>query len=299
VGLLLFASLLLWAGPVATAQRLASLDGPFVALYAALIALSYVWRAVRFRLLIGRKAGLSTLYGVVSVHTLAVNLLPAAGGDLLYPLLLKRCGISGSIVQGVPSILVARGQDLLLTAILLLVSLVWLGGAAAMAGVAVAIAGVLAASGITGIALVAGPAVSRRLVRWRQGVLGSVLSGIREIGARMLMASFAVTMVARLTAIVGTFYLFQGARLDLSVAQVFAICNFYVLLGLLPLNTPAGLGVTEAFLFAVFVGSGVEQTLAAAASIEIHILQLAVAVLLGAGGVVQLTWTGRIVARAT
>ena len=64
-------------------------------------------------------------------------------------------------------------------------------------------------------------------------------------------------------------------------------------LPLLPINTVAGLGITEAFLLAFFVGSGIDERTAAVASVHVHLLQLMIAGSLGLFGALHLEWLSR------
>ena len=111
VGAIILAAILAWAGPGKVWNNLGNVDYTDLAMYVALAVLTYLLRAWRFRLLVNRGTT-SKFYGIVSVHTLMINFLPFSSGDISYPLLLKRYGMSDGFLQGVPSLLIARAQDI-------------------------------------------------------------------------------------------------------------------------------------------------------------------------------------------
>jgi hypothetical protein len=267
-----------------------------VGVYLGLTACTYLLRAWRFRALISLATSLPRLYGIVSLHTLLVNLLPFSAGDLSYPVLLKRFGISRDLVEGIPSLLVVRLQDVLITAALVPVALVWLGHGALLRDAAEArwpLALLVVAAGAT-LAFVAHRPLARSALGRRVApTVRRVWSDVRGLHPRVWLVTLALGLLARLVAIVGVSYLFRGVGIPLSPATVLLITTLYTLLPLLPVNVVAGIGVTEAFLVICFVASGIDRGVAATASLQVHGLQLLTAVVLAGIGLLQLWWWGR------
>ena len=85
-------------------------------------AFSYLFRAMRFKVLLHNEIGLKTLLNIVAVHTMLTNLLPFRSGELSYFYLLKKKGGIDSYMSGVPSLILARVFDLVAISFLFLVS---------------------------------------------------------------------------------------------------------------------------------------------------------------------------------
>ena len=107
VGIVVFALIIAWVGLENVWEQRKGLEYVPISIFLGLTVVTYALRALRFRLLLGINGFAVRLYGVVSIHTLMINLLPFSSGEVSYPLLLKRYGISSSFMEGVPSILMA------------------------------------------------------------------------------------------------------------------------------------------------------------------------------------------------
>jgi uncharacterized membrane protein YbhN (UPF0104 family) len=284
-----FSLLVAWAGIENIWYQTAEIDGRYLFAYVGLTVGTYLLRAWRFRLLIGRSATLAKLYGIVSIHNLMVNLLPLSGGELSYPLLLKYCGISSRLGDGLPSLILARLQDILLSSFLLGAALVWVGRLSSVYVERLMNVFLLALL-VFGIGIIIYRTSASKLTVCRRAriFLSEIFASIKNLGAAVWLQSFAVALLARSTSIIATFYLIQAVGVSLSFPTVFLICSAYVFLPLLPVNTVAGLGITEAVLVAFFVAGGIDERTAVVASIHVHVLQLAVAVSLGLFGSVYL-----------
>jgi len=270
----------------------AGVDVVFLSVYIALTIVVYLLRAWRFQLLIGNKGALSKLYGVVSIHTLMINLLPFSSGEISYPLLLKYYGIFHRFMDGVPSIIVARFQDLFITVSILVGALIWVGGFSLLLRM---ITGTFMGAVALSILILAGGLLiykrfgeETRVGHYVRQFVAEVKSSFKKISRTVWLESFLIALTSRLTSIIATSYLLQAAGVLLSLPIVFLICSLYVFLPLLPVNTLAGLGITEAFLLTFFISSGIDQGVATAASVHIHLLQLSIAALLGTIGAVLL-----------
>jgi glycosyltransferase 2 family protein len=294
IGLTAFVFLLRWAGFDNVWIQIGHLHFGYLAAYVGLTIGTYYLRAWRFQLLIGGRGIISKLYGVVSVHNLMVNLLPLSSGELSYPFLLKRCGISSRFFDGIPSLILARFQDLIISCVLLIAALASIGHFIALGE---AVVGTLVKTIAFSFLIVAtGFLLWRKLAeksllpaRIRSSVV-EVMGSVARVGTAVWIGSFSIAVITRFTSIIATFYLIQAVGIFLSFPVVFLICNAYVFLPLLPINTLAGLGITEAFLVMFFVASGIDRQIAAVASIHVHLLQLMIAATLGGIGALQLRY---------
>jgi uncharacterized membrane protein YbhN (UPF0104 family) len=296
-GLTLLALLVGWAGlgDVWSHININNVNLGYLFIYFGLAIAIYVLRAWRFQLLIGCNGSLSKLYGVVSVHTLMINLFPASTGEISYPLLLKHYGISARFMDGIPSIVAARFQDLIVNACLVIAAVMWVGGFHVLFEMMEE--SVTALTGISVITLAIGVAVVYTLMRksnfvdWASKVLLEILTSVRKTTRIIWVLGFALSIATRLASIVAVFYLILAVNVFLALPALILISSFYVFLPLLPVNTLAGLGISEGFLVMFFMGSGIEKDLATAASIQIHLLQLTVAALLGVVGILLLQFS--------
>jgi uncharacterized membrane protein YbhN (UPF0104 family) len=126
------------------------------------------------------------------------------------------------------------------------------------------------------------------VVRQARRLLPGVLSSFREVPPRVWVGTLSIATAARLSSMIAVLYLFQTVGISLPLSTVFLITSLYVFLPYLPITPPAGIGITEGFLLAFFVRSGMDVSVAAAASVQIHFLQLLIAAVLGALGLAQL-----------
>jgi uncharacterized membrane protein YbhN (UPF0104 family) len=293
-GGIIFYFIAVWAGVENIWYQIADINAGYLSIYLGLTIGTYLLRAWRFQLLIGGNGIISKLYGVVSIHNLMVNLLPFSGGELSYPLLLKRYGLSARFFDGIPSIVFARFQDILLSGFFFGAALIWVGR---LSGILVEtlVNLILLSVLVVGIGCLIYRLSAQEpgLIARARFFLSEVISSVKNFNRSVWLGSFVIASTARVTSIIATFYLIQAVGLSLSFSTVFLICSAYVFLPLLPINTVAGLGITEGFLLAFFVGSGVDERTAAVASVHVHLLQLMIAASLGLFGALHLEWLSR------
>ena len=298
VGVIIFAIIIAWAGLEEVWQQRRGVELTYLLAYAGTTVVTYLFRAWRFRLLLGVGGVMPKLYGIVSVHTLMLNLLPFSGGEVSYPILLKRYGISHGFMEGVPSIVIARLQDALIYASFLLVALVWTGNVSVVAQWGI---GAIPVTTLLVIPMVGAGAVllytrlGERLPVIRHGkrLLLEIFSSFRETPRTVWVGAFLITFAARFTSFIAVLFLFESLGVSLPFSTVFLITSLYVFLPYLPINTPAGLGITEGYLLAFFIYAGIDRGVATAASVQVHLLQLMTAAALGAAGFILLQYLKR------
>ena len=289
LGLAVLVAILRWAGIEDVWRHLWSVDFFYLSLYFQLNVAIYLLRAWRFRLLLQQKIPLTTLYGVVSVHTLMINLLPASAGEISYPFLLKHYGISHRFTDGVPSIVAARFQDLVVSTFLLLGALIWTGNfnviIQIMRGSSVAVVAIIIAIAFFFVLV---RRFANKIFTLFGRFLMEILVSLRDLGLGIWCLSFLCAIIIRLIAIIGVCCLIRATHVSLPLPTVILVSSLYIFLPLLPVNTLAGLGISEGFLMLFFVGSGMQKHLATAAGVQIHLLQLLIAAFLAVVGIVLL-----------
>ena len=298
VGAVIFALILAWGGVDEVWEERRGVDFTYLWIYVGLTVVMYLLRAWRFHLLLGISGAVPRLYGIVSVHTLMINLLPFSTGEISYPVLLKRYGVSKGYLEGIPSLVIARVQDVFIYGSFLLAALLWVGdpglvswGGSATFPVAFLLSLLAVAAG--GTLLYRRLPDSQPFVRQVKRVLSKVGSSFTAVSRAVWITTFLTTFVARLVSVIGVYYLFKALGISIPLSLVLLISSLYVFLPYLPINTPAGLGIFEGYLLAFFIYSGMERGAATAASVQIHLLQLMVAAVLGAIGLAQLQYLKR------
>jgi uncharacterized protein (TIRG00374 family) len=89
-----------------------------------LYAMSYIFRALRFHILLNKEVGIKELFSIVSVHNMALNIFPARSGELSYIYLLKKRH-NKNVGEGAATLLMARMLDIISLSILFLISMMF------------------------------------------------------------------------------------------------------------------------------------------------------------------------------
>jgi uncharacterized protein (TIRG00374 family) len=105
-------------------KTLASLDPVFVVLGFVFYLFSYLFRALRFQVLLNKKVNLHDLFTIVCVHNMVNNILPARTGELSYVYLVKKSVSTG---EGIATLTIARIFDVMVISILFFISGIMLG----------------------------------------------------------------------------------------------------------------------------------------------------------------------------
>ncbi len=302
LGSIIIVGMLLWAGPEAFFDQIKNVSLPHVLIYIFSSMVVYVFRALRFRLLVGNRGSLAELYSVVSIHTFLLNILPFSSGDLSLPLLLQKFKISDSYLEGIPSLVVARLQDLIITLLFLGVSLLWVGKIGDLYRATDLMLGITIGFISLGVLFFFGRKKMRSLdlsklqarcesipiLNKVMAIAKPAIISAKEISRIIIVQTIVLALVIRLIGVFGAYYLINGIGLSMELPVAFLFCSVYVFLPYLPINTVAGLGVTEAFIGGFFLLIGVQKEVIIPASIQIHFLQLSVAILLGGLGFAQM-----------
>ncbi len=277
--------------------------GP-VALSFLLYALSYVGRAMRLRVLVGRDLDDVPWWHLTSIcarHNLANLVLPMRSGEVSLPLML-RSETGRPLAQGAAALVVARVLDLFSVALFCVVGVVVVGAAGvddAERELILLRLGLVVGAGVVVLAVMRPIA---RAVAMRVTGNGRIARFIRDLGTHL--GALPTARLAQGAAISGVTWLLTyaacfeivvamrgvpgdvGAALtDVTFSQSLVGSTGLHLTGILPINTLAGVGAWEAGWIAGYhtiVGVPKEAALASAAVSHVLILTFIV-VLAGVG----------------
>lgn len=269
-------------------------------------ALSYLFRALRFKVLLHREIPLGTLFNIVAVHTMWTNILPFRSGELSYFYLLKKKGGAASYVSGVPSLVLARVFDLFAIGALFLVSFATAGELPRE----MKITGFILIGLLSILLLFLLFLISQRerfLRRLKSLALKLKLKRIKLVGKLLgtgeeILEGFNAVKSKRLmylTALLSLFiwlfvYLFNLALIravgvEITVLHAFFISSFFVLAGLFPIHGFAGFGTTEGIWVITIIWFGVTKEDSIVTGFQLHAMALFFVILLGVAGSIAMS----------
>lgn len=297
----------------AVADALTGLSWGHVAAAFGACALMYVARAARLGVLLGVLGGgsgggsgggmsMTHLLSISGRHTVFNLILPLRSGEATLPLMLK-AEAGHSLAQGTAALVVCRVLDLLSVSAFLLAGLA-ITSRAEQAGapqVVTTMGFVLGGALLVTLAMrptAAGLAgwVERR--GWSDGRLGGFAAAtgrhLSEVSTGRLAGATAASLVTWLFNY-GTCYLclramaapggpagsVEATLQAVSFPQALVGTTALHITGILPINTPAGVGSWEAGWTAGFVLAGVPAQAAAASAVGSHVLTFGFALILG------------------
>jgi len=282
--------------PAELAETLSEVS-PGLALLAALAAFGFIAaRAWRYRLLLGngQPRRMRTILAVTLSSWGASLILPGPSGDAAF-VMLARTRLRAPVAVGVGSAVLSRLLDV---ASLLLMALI----TAPLAGVilprpllggGIALA-VLIAAGLTALFW---SRTRRRTVSWLEGIVlpGSIHErlhfAIEELGSGTRPPLLvAATLAARVATGLQYFFLFAAIDQPLSLVQVWFALSIRPLLLAVPIQGLVGLGTMQLWWTAALTLLGWPADEALAASLALHLLDLAISLPQAVGGWTFLIW---------
>jgi uncharacterized membrane protein YbhN (UPF0104 family) len=270
---------------------------PGLVLLAAMAAFAFISvRAWRYRLLLGNGQArrLRTILAVTLSSWGASLILPGPSGDAAF-VVLARTRLNAPVAVGVGAALLSRLLDV---ASLLLIALVM----APLAGVA--LPGPLLGGGVALAVLIAAGLTALFWSRPRRALSGwlerlalppriheRLHVAIEELGSgsRPLLL-VAATLAARIATGLQYFFLFAALDHPLSLVQVWFALSIRTLLLAVPIQGLVGLGTMQLWWTAALTLLGWPADEALAASLTVHLLDLAISLPQAAGGWAFLIW---------
>jgi uncharacterized protein (TIRG00374 family) len=274
---------------------------PYLAWGLLFYALAYVFKTVRFRVMLGGSVSLRHLLNVVLVHNMSLVYLPVRTGEVSYVYLLKKHhGVDTG--YGIASLFVARVFDIFIMAMLFFISTVYIRHLPLFVDISVwVLAGVLAL-----LALVLGflaffkekfVSVTEGLVRFlglgRFGFMKYLLRKLSETVhsfSRLRIERNSAGLAASsaciwLTLAIYTYFLLKAFSVNLGLAEAILITSFVALLPFLPIHGIGGFGTTEITISVLLISFGIEKGLAIASSLGTHVMSLLFTTVLGLMGI--------------
>lgn len=264
----------------------------------AFYALSYLFRALRFKVLLQKEISLVTLFNIVSVHNMWTNLLPFRAGELSYLYLLKKRGGVESYVTGVPSLILSRVFDLMAISFLFICSFIRVKN----------LPGELRTTGLVLIVLVTGALTLVFFLIWKkerflaevktfilrfhlerfllvQKILGrgkEVIEGFEAAKGRGIgIVSFILSILIWVSINAVNFFLIKAVGIDMTIWQIIFMSTFFILFSFLPINGYAGFGTSEAIWVLLVRNFGVTTEKAISSGFAAHVLSLFIFMVIG------------------
>jgi hypothetical protein len=251
--------------------------------------------------LLNKKISFKELIPIILLHGFFLNILPSRTGEISYPYLLRKKGIS--LRESLSSLLIARIFDGIALASLFIISVFLLGRTIPplIANIFTFISSFLVLAilflmfifyygnkrGI-GIKKIEKKFLDKtklgsfNFVGWLFGKISNLVEGLQAINVRekvleLLLYSFGIWICGYFVYVI----LMEGMGIHLNIWAVFTGATFVVFASLLPIQGLAGFGTTEGMWALVFFTLGVEKELAIASGFSFHIIRIIFATTLG------------------
>lgn len=267
-------------------QSLALLNVKIILIGLIFYMFSYVFRAIRFKLILGESIKLFSLLWIVCIHNFFVQLLPARIGEISYLYLIKKYGIDKN--KNIASIAFARIFDVIIVAVFFFMGLTSIPELLPdFIILLIIVIAVLLLLFLILYYLIFRQSMVLLMLEWiiRRTNINILKRGIDKF--KEVVYEFGSLKSRRLTIglfissifIWGTLYLFMYVFLnaffnEITIPNAFLIVTLPVIFSILPIYGVAGFGTTEtAFLFALlWFNENLE--LAISAGFVIHGFQL-------------------------
>lgn len=265
-----------------------------------LYILSYVFRGLRFHILLDKKISFPDLFHIVCVHNMVNSILPARSGELSYIYILKKYH-DKSTGEGVATLMVARVLDFITISLLFFVSSLFVRDLPEMFSSViwlVALFTVLLAIFLV-ILLYAGEVFLRFantifvilkldnnfLVNMFLKKAKDIVNSFKNIKNNGRMIELCIiSFIIWLTLYFLNYTLIKSLDINIGFFEVLLASTFVVFMSVLPIQGLGGFGTYEVGWAIGFIGIGLTKELAINSGIVIHIIGIVYYVLLGLYG---------------
>lgn len=269
---------------------------------------SYLFRSLRYRVLLSGDMNLSSLFTVVCVHNLVNKILPARTGEVSYVYLLKRFH-NRKTGEGIASLFAARVFDFILILVFLLTSLLLINDVAIFSEQIFWFIGAIFIGLILILVLILIAVIwfDKQFLRFVNRVLHKIgfdkyscIQFIMRVTAetvesfqtmktrRVLGRTFGLSIAIWLTMYLLYALLLYTFGIRLQLPEVILIVSFIAILPLLPIYSLGGFGTTEVTLTAILVALGVATEAAIVVSFGSHIVGFVYCIIAGLYGLWRL-----------
>ncbi|WP_174591667.1 lysylphosphatidylglycerol synthase transmembrane domain-containing protein [Methanocella conradii] len=279
-----------------------SISPQFLALSFILYVLLYVFRAIRFRLMLKSRAGYGTLFNIVCLHMLANSILPFKTGELAFVYLSKaRMDLQAGI--GLATVAIARMFDALAVCVLFVLALVMTRGKTDIFTEAEPLVLTMAVLLIVGIVLAIW--YGRQLLDVINRLLGIKVFGwlplplirskLEEVvdyysspdSQSKVLIIFGLSLLIWIMASLSMSILAVNMGLGIGIWAIIAATMVSVMFSALPIHGIASLGTTELILSAAFMALGAPKDAAISSAFAIHLMVLMFTALLSIYAIVS------------
>jgi uncharacterized protein (TIRG00374 family) len=281
-------------GAAAVVDSLRKADLAWAAVAFCCYVACYLFRAVRFSVMLQHKLSFTCLFSVVCLHNLLTSLLPFRSGELSYPYMLSRRGIGAG--EGIATLVLARIFDFISIAIAFLIAMSFLPALPPLVQgsiwtISIFLAALVAACLLSVFAAGIFVSAMKRMVpkslqRHKAGIwawkkLREVVAAAKALRGKMIlkvMLSSAGIWVFQFL-IYGA--LLKSIGIQLGFAGLVVTVTLVSLASAIPIQGLAGIGTNEAYWTAVLMALGIEKGPAIAAAFAQHFFVIVFYVILG------------------
>ena len=279
------------------ATTLKSIEPGYVLLGLGAYASCYLFRALRFYVLLNKEIGVADLFTIVCVHNMVNGIMPARTGELSYIYLLKKLH-KKSLADGAATLVLARMMDLICISILFFAAFVLAGELPGM------ISGLLSAIALSAavvftlfFALLVGgrscvdmfDRTARRLKLDEVEVIRRSINGLKEAEGRIEAVRIRKVFVLLLTIslliwifqYLMYYVLLRGLGFELSLILIVLGTTFAIFTNIVPVPSIGSFGIYEGLWAISFVAIGLQKETAIATGFAIHIIFILYFIFLG------------------
>ena len=236
------------------------------------VLVSYLLKALRFRILLGKGAGFGKLFGVTVAQNIIAQLIPARAGDVSYIVMVRKAGMA-SVGYGLASLVLCRVVDLVILVGMYVWSLsvldlhvaafrtvAYVVGAFVLVAVLCVLALIVFGSGAVAMAQCLLEKTRLLRLKWVKYLWDEMVDAfphLKELRlVRHVLPMLGVSVLVWI-ATAGWVYLIWGAvGVSLSVPELLFIFSLANILGLFPLFFFGGVGTMDAVNALVLVSFG-------------------------------------------
>lgn len=277
-----------------------NINKTFLILGLFLYSCSYLFRGLRFHILLNKKISITDLFYVVCVHNMVNSILPARSGELSYIYILKKY-YNLSTGEGLATLMVSRVLDFIIISFMFFVSSLFVNNLPEIFAKAIWLvvsftalitillliflyAGEIFLS-FTNAIIVTFKLEKNNLVNFCSGKAKEVFDNFKNIRNNGKMLELCITtFIIWLTLYILNYALVKSLGINIGFFEVLLASTFVVLMSILPFQGLGGLGTIEVGWAIGFIGIGLTKELAINSGVVVHIIGIVYYLLLGLYG---------------
>ena len=264
--------------------------------------LTYVFKAIRFKILLKGKFNILGLFSIVSVHNLFSNILPLRTGELSYVYILNKKGVKTA--EAVSSLMVARISDFLTILILTLTTILIVRDVPkiywvfflSLAAITLFFIFFLLISIIfkKNIVYFFEKIIKKfnlrklKMITFLLEKIKEIVISFRTISQKMFFKALFVSILAFFSQFLFAYTLFRGMGIEIGFFYIILGSMFADLAIFLPIQGVVGFGTIEGMWAVGFFYLGVTKELAISSGFAYHFVVIACFVIFGLYGLMTL-----------